>query len=169
MLRMRRTVKYLCATIMLILGSIGVAQTQQSHEQFVLHEHAQITYNKVKMRSRFYKIEAGDALVFEYISDNGGEPGNESEAKSYISFQIPEDVKEFEYTDANLQQIGAIYVQDCRCQDRGIMRIETGSIKGVKRKKDEWDVELDLSIKGYLTGYIYRYKRTSTYMATPSE
>jgi hypothetical protein len=169
MLRMNCTLKYQMAILMLIHTVQGVAQVQNSQEEFVLHENSQITYNKARLAPRFYKIVDGDALVFEFKSDNAGEPGNESYAPSYISFQIPNDVKEFEYTDAELEQIGAIYVQHCRCQDWGVMVIEKGTVKGVKRRKNEWDVEFDFTITGYLTGYTYRYQRTLTEKLAPSE
>ena len=48
--------------------------------------------------------------------------------------------------------------------DRGIKPIENGTISGQKLKDGSWEIEIDITWKGRLTGKTYRLQLTETYL-----
>ncbi len=154
---------YLLA-VLLFQSLTHSAQEFVEQKAFNYYNNGQIAFNEAKLHLyNLYKITDGDKLVFEYITDNGGDPGNHSKAKTVIAFQLENGINKFELKDTKIEAHGGIYMQACECQDVGIHPITKGIIKGQKNKNGSWTVQMDVTIKGRVTGKEYRFEFENNY------
>ena len=137
------------------------AQEFKEHKAFVLHEQSQLKHDTIHYKT--YRIEDGQNLVFEFISDNGGDPGNRSLADSRVTFYIPSGITNFEFKDEDLLEAGALYIQRCHCQDKGIHMLNKGVINGAKHYDGSWSVSLDVTFLGRNTDKVYHIVESGTY------
>ncbi|MCB9233789.1 MAG: hypothetical protein H6581_19185 [Bacteroidia bacterium] len=100
----------------------------------------------------------GDGIVFEISSLNGGEPGNASECETRWVWQVEAKGKKFRLKDAKILEAQGGYWQMCITADRGFQRIEQGWIRGQLQDDGNWTIDLELEVKGHLTGKTYRLK-----------
>ena len=132
-------------------------------ESFVYSENSQIEYDTARpYLQKLYGLVAGESTVFEYKSNNAGDTGNHSEGHVIWAFQINTGVDSFRLANAELKEARAVYNQLCRCQDKGISKISSGEITGVK-KMDSWHITMDIEALGRKTTYPYRVKQTVTF------
>jgi hypothetical protein len=127
-------------------------QVQRTEERLNV-KNSRIAHDSVSYQS--YGIQAGDFTVFQLISNNAGEPGNNSKAESVLAFQIKSGLDQFAIKDNALSEHEAIYIQRCRCQDRGIQKIISGDIKVAMLTNGNWRIEGEVEAIGRLTGKIY--------------
>lgn len=116
-------------------------------------EKSQIQHDSSRYQS--FQVQNGEFLVFQFISDNSGEPGNSSTAESVIAFQVENGLDDFELKGEELSKHQAIYIQRCRCQDRGIQLIHSGEIHGKKLSTGNWKIEGEVEAIGRITGKTY--------------
>jgi hypothetical protein len=144
--------------ILLMMMGIGaimqvVGQDHAEEKSFVFFENSQIQHDSLRYQS--YAVKAGEFIVFQWLTDNGGEPGNYSVAESVMAFQVENGVEEFELKDEEIFSHQGLYAQRCRCQDRRIQPIHSGVIHGKKMKSGNWMIEIDAVSIGLITGKTY--------------
>lgn len=139
----------------LIFGLLSQAIGQKflGVEEMRLFQYSQIEHDTSSYQS--YSIKEGKFLVFQFISDNSGEPGNHSIAESIIAFQVKNGLDDFELKGEELSEHQAVYIQRCRCQDRGIQLIHSGEIHGKKLSTGNWNIEGEVEAMGRITGKTY--------------
>ena len=135
------------------LASHVCAQHTDGHQRMRFYSQSQIAHDSIRYQS--YEIQQGGLLVFELISDNAGEPGNHSIAETVIAFETSGGEEEFTLTNEDLQKHQAIYMQRCRCQDRGIQPIQSGEIYGLLLPNGNWRIEGFIKAIGTRTGKSY--------------
>lgn len=145
----------------LLMAGVAGAQEQVEGDAFRFYQQAYLEHDSSGRRS--YAIVPGDFLVFEFVSYNSAEPGNGSRAESRLTFQVEPGAKEFVLRDKEIMDHRGIYIQVCRCADRGIQLIERGVIKGKKTGSDAWDIVLDIYVTGRSTGKVYHIQEAATY------
>jgi len=138
------------------------AQGFEEQRQFRYYENSRIEYDSVNYNS--FSIVGGSYTVFEFTSDNAGDPGNHSRAESKIVFQIEKGADKFQLADGDIAAHNGIYTQLCRCQDRGVQPIRKGYIRGERSTSGTWDVEIDVTFPGRLTGKDYHIAVTGDYI-----
>lgn len=153
--------------LLLIMSFTGlmqaVGQDSEEKRELVFFENSQFEHDSV--RSTTYVIKEGEFVVFQWITDNGGEPGNHSVAESLLAFQTESGVDEFELIDEEIANLKGFYVQRCRCQDRKIQLIHSGRIHGKKLPSGNWMIEIDVVAIGTLTGKTYRLQLEDEFKA----
>lgn len=157
----------MCSKFLLLLLPFsllfGTAQGQDFTELqlFKCFENSQLNHDSVRYRS--YKITSGEYIVFEYSSDNAGDPGNHSKVDSRISFQVKKGTRKFEFKDEEIAKHTGVYLQNGHTQDRGVMVINKGSIKGKKLANGSWEIEFDVNVQGIWTGMDYHFAAAGVY------
>lgn len=126
------------------------------------YELSVLTHDSLRISS--YKIDSGEFVVFEFITDNGGDPGNHSKAESKVAFQLQENVDHFSWNGSELKQHDAIYMQLCRCMDPQIHWLEDGVINGRKLENGNWQIEIDVVTHGRITGKRYHIKESAEFI-----
>lgn len=152
---------YLISLLCAFMLMDGFSQGFMESKAFILYENSQINHDSAHYKT--YKIDAGDFLVFEFRTDNGGDPGNHSVADSRVAFYIDSDVSSFNYSNEEMLITGLLYIQRCHCQDKGIHIINEGTLKGEKQANGSWSVEFDVSFLGRNTGKVYRIHEKGIY------
>ena len=152
---MRRTASFYFFLVFFCIVNAAHAQEFVEQRSFSFYEKGNITYNEAKLHYyNTYEVINGDKIVFEYMTDNGGDPGNHSKAKTVIAFELDMGIKKFQLKDDEIATHGGIYMQACECQDIGIHPIKKGTITGQKNK----DGSFFLTVKIYLSGVISKSK-----------
>jgi len=143
--------------VVILLAAMNLtAQDVEFKEEFRYHSGARIEYDRGRPHlQEKYEVIPGDRLVFEYITNNAGEPGNAMVAETYISFQVGDTADAFVLNADDFESSEAIYIQMCRCQDKGIQPLNRGTIKGKKDKNGIWNVEIDAYATGRRSGGTY--------------
>jgi len=136
----------------------------QEVRQFTYTENGQIEYDTARLHlHKSYQIVEGDYTVFEFTSNNGGDPGNHSQAESKIVFQLPMGHESFVLEGEDIASHGGIYIQLCRCQDKGIQVVTDGKIEGRKLDRGNWKIDLDVSFSGRKTEKKYHITANGIY------
>ena len=145
----------LIAQVLIMVGLSVHAQGQRFHgrEELVFFTDSRIEHDSTSYQS--YTIKNGEFTVFELVTDNSGEPGNNSKAESLIAFQIKNGSNEFVLKDEELLKHRAIYIQRCRCQDRGIQLIQTGELHGKMLPNGNWKIKGEVKAIGKRSGKTY--------------
>lgn len=146
-----------------LFTSNALCQDFEEQQEFKYFENSQITHDSILLRYRSYKLIAGDYIVFEFTSDNAGDPGNLSKIPSTISFQVKKGTKKFQLNDEEIGQHAGVYIQTGYSMDRGIMVIEKGMIKGKKMDDGSWEVQFDVTFSGLRTGINYHIAASGIY------
>lgn len=156
----------LLATIsLIILASQLYAQEPGLNETFAFRENGAIKYNEKNLRSwRDPGIGPGDKTVFYFQSDNNGDPGNNSKCNTYVAFEVEPDVDNFRLKDAAIEEHNGMYIQNCLAADRGCNRISNGTISGKKLPSGNWEVDVNVWVKGAMSGKTYRFAFKRTYL-----
>ncbi len=121
-------------------------------------EHDSISYQS-------YSVKEGEFFVFQFISTNSGEPGNSSVAESVIAFQADNALNEFQFKDEELSKHQTLYIQRCRCQDKGIQFVESGEIRGKVLPNGNWQIEGEVKATGNRTGKTYHLSLNDEFKA----
>lgn len=142
------------------------AQELELVESFEFFEDSKIVYNTERpYLQKLYRLEEGEYTVFEYRSNNGGDPGNHSNGEVVWAFQIDSELESFELNQDQIKEALGLYNQLCRCQDKGINKISSGSISGIK-KPNGWLITIDVIASGRKTSYPYSFTRSTLFTAT---
>lgn len=96
-------------------------------------------------------------MVFAFESNNVGEPGNHSEAPSGLYFQVPMGTDEFHLENLEIREHGGLYMQPCRCADRGFQYVDNGVIAGERKNETTWLLKVDVTCYGATTGKRYEF------------
>ncbi|MGD1848000.1 MAG: hypothetical protein ACFB10_21615 [Salibacteraceae bacterium] len=161
---MKQALILIWGMLLLSLSYQGKTQNFEGQQQFKLYSNATIVWDPVKVHYKSYKVESGSDLVFEFSTDNSSDPGNHSKVISKFSFQVPEKARKFSFTNKEITAQNGIYIEYGQTMDRGIKPIENGTISGQKLKDGSWEIEIDITWKGRLTGKTYRLQLTETYL-----
>ena len=145
------------------LTSQALAQGFEEQQQFKCYENSQIKYDSKRTHYKSYSVIEGDQLVFEYTTDNGGDPGNHSRMESKIVFQVEKGIRKFQFSDQEITEHSGIYIQFGQTMDRGIKAIDQGQIKGKFRADGLWEVEIDVIVPGRLTKKEYHFVVNEVY------
>ncbi|GAB5540088.1 MAG: hypothetical protein Salg2KO_21910 [Salibacteraceae bacterium] len=148
--------RFILLVIIVLCAETIVAQNRWETTLFTVYSGKSIAYDSEKMKRKSYRLEDGNKLVFEH-QHNKVDEGNQSNANEIVVFQIPIESVKFSYKNEELLEVDAIYVQNCRCQDRGVHQIDKGFIKGKRNKRGEWKIELEVEVNGNRTGKKYRF------------
>jgi hypothetical protein len=147
--------KYVLVLVWLCMAMIGFGQALQ--EGFEVYERSALTYDTARMGyHKAFGIVEGESTVFVWTSNNKGEEGNDSEAQTTFAFAVPNAGGSFELDAAS---IDGVYVQQCRCADRGVQRITSGKLIGYQHYDRSWSVEIDAIVVGNTSGKTYWFKR----------
>ena len=93
------------------------------------------------------EIIAGNNLVFEYEYE-ANEKKNIADDEYFetILFEIHPDSTTFSFTDGDLQNLNAVFRRSCFCPLPFAVRIEKGTISGMKEEDGKWRIEVDVEI-----------------------
>lgn len=142
-----------------------LAQDVHLENHYKVFENSLIQHN---LKSHLtYSIGSGTYRVFEFSTNNGGDPGNHSEAWAYIVFQLPPDVKDFAFNGDEIARQGGAYIQSCYCQDAGVHPISEGTLSGSQQSDGTWKVGLDAHIFGRRTNKKYTLKVDGIFSSAP--
>jgi hypothetical protein len=148
-------------SLLLLTTTSLFAQSHALEEQFVYYEGSGMRHDSARFQS-FEMIE-GEDILFEYTSNNASEVGNHSTALTKVVFIANQDGDDVYLKDKDLLNAGAIYMQQCRCADRGIQPILEGIITGKKQVDGSWDIEIDGTAYGRTTGKRYHIQTKGTF------
>jgi hypothetical protein len=154
----------LCCALMQVWVLTSIGQVNEEKKDFQYWENASIQYDAEKLnKQNLYEVVPGDYRVFQFSTNNGGDPGNYSEAPTIIAFEAESDVNRFEFRDDQIAHQGGVYLQDCRCQDKGIHKIERGVITGERTGPNKWTVTIDVFVTGRKTDKEYHITESGTF------
>ena len=158
---------YIFNALVLTLHTIqGYSQENTRVETYKFYSDRSIYHHPTMKDYLFFKIDAGDFVVFEFYSNNSGESGNNSVADARLVFQIEKGLDKFsiEGGDISEKNVGR-YVQQCKCMDKGVQNISSGLISGEKLTDEIWLVSVDVKIIGWQSGkeYNFAFKREFNY------
>lgn len=159
---MNTLLRNLTIFFVLILNQIH-AQDFELIEKFDYYLNKQVSYDSSSMGFKSFSLIEGDFIVFAFTSNNAGDEGNYSQAESQIIFQIDESLDAFELLDSDILANQGLYMQKCRCQDKGIQMIEDGRISGQLLENGAWFVEIDVHFIGARTGKEYHIQKSGKY------
>ena len=95
----------------------------------------------------FVDIESGDHRVFQYSYEANDNPRiSDDEYWEDIYFEIPSDVEEFEYRDAEMLDQNLVFQPSCFCLIETVL-ITKGSIKGKRLSDNRWEIEMDIAFE----------------------
>lgn len=141
--------------------NVCLAQEEKAH---VYYENSAIEYDEEKLnKQNLYRVGNGTKRVFEFHHNNAGEPGNHSVAPTIIAFEVDPSLDRFELRATDLLDANAVYIQDCRCQDKGIHPLNDGVIKGQRISQALWRIELDIRVAGRNTTKVYHFNERETF------
>ena len=145
-------------TIALLMAMATQLQAQQPilEERFTFHPASEIQHDSIRFKS--FEIISGEWLVFAFESNNAQEDGNHSTAPSGFYFQVPAALDSFQLKDGEILNSAGVYLQPCRCADRGFQYVENGKITGVKQADGTWLIASDCYVLGATTGKRYDLK-----------
>ncbi|NQV51669.1 MAG: hypothetical protein HQ500_00720 [Flavobacteriales bacterium] len=150
--------------MMLCFLSSAMGQVNEEKKDFQYWENASIQYDAEKLnKQNLYEVISGNQRVFQFTTNNAGDLGNYSEAPTIITFETELGSNRFELRDDQIMHHGGIYLQDCRCQDKGIHKIERGVITGERTGPSEWTVAIDVFVEGRKTEKEYHITETGTF------
>ncbi|MEQ9186625.1 MAG: hypothetical protein RLP15_02755 [Cryomorphaceae bacterium] len=136
----------------------------QEEKKYVYYEDSAIEYDEEKLnKQNFYRIASGTKRVFEWYQNNAGEAGNHSVAPTIIAFEVDPSLDQFELRATELLDANAVYIQDCRCQDKGIHPLKEGVIKGQRISQGLWRIEIDILVAGRNTTKVYHQEIRETF------
>jgi len=138
---------------LLSLACYTKAQNAELVEELKCYAKSQMVHDSIRHKS--FSINEGPNLVFEFLSNNAGEPGNNSIAETKVLFQIDQNVDRIDWNVKEVAKLGIIYIQLCQCQDEGIQFATSGFVRAEKTAESSWTVEFDLMFKGAKTGKVY--------------
>lgn len=138
---------------LLCLACYTKAQSAELVEEIKCYANSEMVHDSIRHKS--FSIKEGQNIVFEFVSNNAGEPGNNSIAETKVLFQIDQSVERINWNDQEVAKLGIIYMQLCQCQDEGIQLATSGFVRAEKTVENSWTVEFDLAFKGAKTGKVY--------------
>ena len=151
-------------SVILSLTSQSFGQNTINQDTFRFHPEGTISYDGESMKYKSYEVElSANQLVFEFISYNNGEPGNGSEAKSIVAWQISANQNEFSIESDHGHSLNGVMVFYGRTMDWGIQKLSKTSIRGKKLSETAWQIEFDVESIGAKTGKRYSYTGTETF------
>lgn len=150
--------------LLLFLPVLVFGQDFTLNYEFRYHLQSEIEYDAKKRHFyHLYAISTGEHLVFELVSNNAGDPGNHSKAESIVAFQVAPELKEFRLSGQEIADHGGIYVQRCKCQDRGIQAIQDGTITGKLKEDGTWEIDVNVNPVGRLTKKVYHIQTSGEF------
>jgi len=90
-------------------------------------------------------IVPGENIVFRYFTSNTDSAQPDSFIQESIIFEIENYIENFILSDNNIEKACAEYVRSCYCPNINY-RINDGCIKGQKLSKDEWQIDINVTI-----------------------
>lgn len=138
---------------LLCIACYTKAQSAELVEEFKCYSNSQMVHDSIRHKS--FSINEGTNVVFEFVSNNAGEPGNYSIAETKVIFQIDQSTDRVNWNAQEVIKQGIIYMQLCQCQDEGIQFAKDGFVRAEKTAESIWTVEFDLIFKGAKTGKVY--------------
>lgn len=151
-------------SVILSLTVQSIGQNTIKQDTFRFHPEGAINYDVESMKYKSYEVTpSANQLVFEFISYNNGEPGNGSEAKSIVAWQIPANQNEFSIEADQGLSLNGVMIFYGRTMDWGIQKLSKASISGKKLSETAWQVEFDVESIGAKTGKRYAYTGTETF------
>lgn len=154
-----------------LLFTVLFAHGQDFVEQkaFRFYENSQIEQRKREEQLRGFKIIAGDQLVFEFSSNNSGDPGNHSKVPTKLVFQIDQNKQKFILKDEEITEHLGAYAHYARTQDRGAHEVAKGTVKGKRNADNSWSIELDVIVVGWRTGKTYHLQESAVFKGAERE
>lgn len=96
-----------------------------------------------------YRVISGDRLVFEYI-DQKSQCADvyDDEHASILTFELPSDVTEFNYQDAELTDLKAFYTEMGAWTSNLSTPVTSGTLGG-RWSEGRWQIQADLEVPHY--------------------
>jgi hypothetical protein len=96
-----------------------------------------------------FSIENGNSLVFSYKKQHSSSKNiADAGSSKALVFQVPADTTKFSYYNNGIQQIHALYQQDCYCAGGGsAVTVTEGTIRGERLSAVTWIIRVDVTIE----------------------
>jgi hypothetical protein len=115
------------------------------HSDLTQNKEILVAYNSEFERNEYNVIDAGNRL-FEYTHTKAQcNDIMDDEWGEILTFEIPEDINEFDYTDENILQTKCFYRQFGAWVRHNQYEVKNGRISGVKMSDEEWEVSVSVT------------------------